>query len=326
MITHPRRAALALGLAPFAVAPFTAARAQAWPNGPIRIVVPFPPGGSVDTVARLLAPHLQQTLGTSVIVENRAGASGALGAAQVARAAPDGQTFLHVFDTHAVNPALIANLGYDTMKDLAPVLLFGTAPMVITTPKGRPWADFGALVAAAKTKPDTITYGTIANGSLAHLSMMLLQKAAGIQLVHVPYRGGGPLVVAAAAAEVDLPTATGSIFAQQLETGSLRALATTGTVRVQMLPNTPTLTELGIPVQAQAFWGALAPAGTPAPIIQRYADAVRAALAVPEVAARIGGVMGIDIAPQDGAAFRDFLARQIEIWGRVVRDNAIRPD
>jgi tripartite-type tricarboxylate transporter receptor subunit TctC len=302
------------------------ARAQAWPNGPIRVVVPFPPGGSVDTVARLLQPHLQSELGVPILVENRAGASGALGAAQVARAAPDGQTFLHVFDTHAVNPALIPNLGYDTQKDLSPVLLFGTAPMVITTPKARPWADVPAMLAAAKAKPDAITFGTIANGSLAHLTMMLLQKAAGVQLVHVPYRGGGPLAIAAAAAEVDLPTATGTIFVQQIQAGSLRVLASTGPKRWTGQPEAPTLRELGIPVEGEAFWGALAPAGTPAPIQARYAEALRKAMAVPAVQERLVNVMGIDLAPQDGAYFRDFLDKQIETWGKVVRDNAIKPD
>jgi len=302
------------------------ARAQAWPNGPIRVVVPFPPGGSVDTVARLLQPHLQSELGVPILVENRAGASGALGAAQVARAAPDGQTFLHVFDTHAVNPALIPNLGYDTQKDLSPVLLFGTAPMVITTPKARPWADVPAMLAAAKAKPDAITFGTIANGSLAHLTMMLLQKAAGVQLVHVPYRGGGPLAIAAAAGEVDLPTATGTIFVQQIQAGSLRVLASTGPKRWTGQPEAPTLRELGIPVEGEAFWGALAPAGTPASVQARYAEALRKAMAVPAVQERLVNVMGIDLAPQDGAFFTDFLAKQIETWGKVVRDNAIKPD
>jgi tripartite-type tricarboxylate transporter receptor subunit TctC len=318
-----RRQILATGAV--LAAPGTA-RAQTWPNGPVRVVVPFPPGGSVDTIARLLQPHLQAKLGVPVIVENRAGASGALGAAQVARAAPDGQTFLHVFDTHAVNPALIPNLGYDTRKDLAPVLLFGTSPMVITTSRGRPWTDFAGLVAAAKAKPDSITFGTIGNGSLAHLAMMLLQKAAGISLVHVPYRGGGPLVVAAAAGEVDLPTATVSVFAQQIQSGALAATATTGAHRTATLPAAPTLTELGYKVEAEAFWGALAPAATPAAFQAGYAEALRHALAVPEVAARLTTVMGVDVAPRDGAFFRDFLDRQIETWGRVVRDNAIKPD
>jgi len=300
--------------------------AQSWPRQPIRLVVPFPPGGSVDAIARLLQPHLQADLGVPVVVENRAGASGALGALAVAKAAPDGQTFLNIFDTFAVAPALMPNLGYDSQKDLDPVLLFGTSPNVITVPKGRPFVDFAGLIAAAKAKPDSITYGTIGNGSLAHLTMMLLQKAADISLVHVPYRGGGPLTVAAAAGEVDLPTATMSIFSGLLAEGRLLALATTGPQRARALPNTPTLRELGQPVEAEAFWGTLAPAGTPVPIRERFAAALTKALAVPEVKQRLTGTLGVDVAPRDAAYFRDFLSQQMEVWGRVVRENSIRPD
>ncbi|MBK1662508.1 Bug family tripartite tricarboxylate transporter substrate binding protein [Paracraurococcus ruber] len=318
-----RRALLAAGTLP---ALPRLGSAQAWPNGPVRIVVPFPPGGSVDTVARLLQPHLQASLGVPVIIENRPGASGALGAAQAARAAPDGQTFLHVFDTHAVNPALIANLGFDTQRDLAPVLLFGTAPMIVTAHRARPWADLPAMLAAARARPDTVTFGTIGNGSLAHLVMMLLQKAADARLVHVPYRGGGPLATAAAAGEVDLPTATGTIFVQHIQAGTLRVLASTGARRWAAAPEVPTLRELGLAVEGEAFWGALAPAGTPPAIQARYAEALRAAMEVPAVKDRLVNVMGIDLAPREGAAFRDFLAQQIETWGRVVRENDIRPD
>ena len=312
--------ALALLAAP------TVGRAQAWPSGPVRIVVPFPPGGSVDAIARLLQPQLQAELGVPVIIDNKPGASGALGAQFVARAAPDGQTFLHVFDTHAVNPALIPNLGYDTLKDLAPVLRFGIAPMVITAHRTRPWRTAQEMIAAAKAKPDTITYGTIGNGSLAHLAMMLLQKAAGISLVHVPYRGGGPLVVAAAAGEVDLPTATVSILAQQMEQGVIRPLATTGAARPSVLRETPTLKELGYDVTAEAFWGALAPAATPKPILDRYAAALRKAMEVATVRERLTNLMGIDLAMQDGPAFGAFIAEQMAIWTRVVRENNIRPD
>jgi tripartite-type tricarboxylate transporter receptor subunit TctC len=280
----------------------------------------------VDTIARLVQPHLQASLGVPVVVENRPGASGALGAAQVARAAPDGQTFLHVFDTHVVNQALIPNLGFDTQRDLAPVLRIGTAGMTITTHRSRPWRSFTEVVAAAKARPDTITFGSIGNGSLAHLTMMLLQKAAGISLVHVPYRGGGPLAIAAAAGEVDLPVATGTIFVQHFDQGTLRPMATTGPTRKASLRETPTLKELGYDVEAEAFWGALAPAGTPQPIIARYEQALRAAIAVPAVQERLVGVMGIDLEMQSGPAFGAFIAQQMEVWGRVVRENGIRPD
>ncbi|SDB18907.1 Bug family tripartite tricarboxylate transporter substrate binding protein [Belnapia rosea] len=317
-----RRAALGTGL--LLAAPAIAQ--PSWPNGPIRLVAPFPPGGSVDAISRLLQQPLSASLGVPVVVENRAGASGAIGTRDVARAAPDGNSWVLVFDTHAVNPALIANLGFDTQKDLAPVLLIGTTPMLINAFHTRPWQDFGALVAAAKAKPETITYGTIGNGSLAHLTMKLVERELGISLVHVPYRGGGPLGVAASSGEVDLPTATGTIFVPQLEAKTIRPLASTGTRRSSVAPQAPTLTELGVKVTAEAFWGVLGPAATPAPIRARMEAALRDALAVPAVRERLTGTLGVDVDPKGEAEFAGFLDRSIETWGRVVRENGIRPD
>lgn len=317
-----RRAALAAALA----IPSLVRAQPAWPSGPVRLVAPFPPGGSVDAISRLLQPHLQSSLGVPVVVENRAGASGSIGTAAVARGPADGNTWVLVFDTHAVNPALIPSMDFDTQRDLAPVLLIGTTPMLVTAHRGKPWPDFPALLAAAKARPDSVTYGTIGNGSLAHLAMKLLEKASGTSLVHVPYRGGGPLAVAAASGEVDLPVATGTIFVPHLQAGTIRPLASTGAARATLAPEAPTLMELGIPVRAEAFWGVLGPAATPAPIRARFEQALRDALAVPAVRERISGTLGVDLAPQGPEAFAEFLAAQIETWGRVVRENGIRPD
>jgi tripartite-type tricarboxylate transporter receptor subunit TctC len=301
--------------------------AQSWPAGPIRIVVPFPPGGSVDTLARLLSPRLGAELGVPIVVENRAGASGALGAAAVARATPDGNTWLFVFDTHAVNPALIANLGYDHARDLAPLMLIGTAPMIVTASRGRPFQDFSGVVAAARARPDSLTYGSIGNGSLAHLAMSLIQKAGGFQLVHVPYRGGGPLANAAVAAEVDLPVATQALLGPHIASGALRALAQTGATRSPLLPSLPTVTEQGVPgVDARAFWGALAPARAPEPVQARFHAALAAAIREPATAARMAESLGIDLAVSSPGEFAAFLAEQTETWSRVVRENNIRPD
>ncbi|WP_209318271.1 tripartite tricarboxylate transporter substrate-binding protein [Falsiroseomonas selenitidurans] len=298
----------------------------AWPSGPIRIVPPFPPGGSTDALARLLQPHLMRILGANVVVENRPGASGSLGTGAVARSAPDGNHWVLVFDTHAVNPALIPNMGFDTEKDMTPLLLFGTAPMVLTAHRTRPFKSFAAMAAAAKAKPDTLTYGSIGNGSLAHLTMALVGKAAGLQLVHVPYRGGGPLAVAAVAGEVDMPIATRPAIGVHIDSGALVPLAQTGATRSPSMPDIPTLAEVGVPgVDARAFWGFLGPAGIPAPIKQRMEAALREALAVPEVRARVIG-LGIDLDPKGESEFGPFLSRQIATWGRVVRDNNIRPD
>ncbi|MGG5821805.1 Bug family tripartite tricarboxylate transporter substrate binding protein [Falsiroseomonas sp. HW251] len=318
-----RRALLASAVATFA-APSLAQ--PAWPNGPIRIVAPFPPGGSTDTLARLLQPHLQQALGVPIVVENRAGASGAIGTAQVARSAQDGNTWVLVFDTHAVNPALIPNIGFDTERDLTPLLMFGTAPMMLCRAKSRPWADFRAMAAAAKARPDTITFGTIGNGSLAHLTMALVGKAAGIELVHVPYRGGGPLAIAAAAGEVDLAIATRPAIGGQIDAGNLVILAQTGARRSPTAPEVPTLAEAGVPgVDALAFWGFLGPANLPPAIKQRMETEIRAILEKPDVKPRVVG-LGIDLDPQGEAGFARFLSAQIATWGRVVRENNIRPD
>jgi len=303
------------------------ARAQAaWPSGPIRIIVPFPPGGSTDALSRMLQPRLQAEFGVPIVVENRAGASGALGTGLVARAAPDGNTWVLVFDTHAVNQALIPTIGFDTQRDLTPLLLFGTAPMVLTAHRTRPYRAMAQVIEAAKARPETVTYGTIGNGSLAHLTMELAQRAGGFRLVHVPYRGGGPLSVAAVAGEVDLPIATRPAIGAHIDSGALVPLAQTGATRSPSMPDIPTLAESGIPgIDARAFWGFLGPAGLPPAIKQRMEAAIRGALDVPELRQRVIG-LGIDLDPQGEAVFGPFVARQMETWARVVRENNIRPD
>ncbi len=303
------------------------ALAQApWPNGPIRLIAPFPPGGSVDTLCRLLQPHVSADLGVPLVIENRPGASGAIGVATLARSPADGQAWAMVFDTHAVNPSLIANPGYDTRRDLNTVMLVGTSPMLITTHNSRPWRTLPEVVAAAKARPDTITYGSIGNGSLAHLTMSLMQKAGGFHVVHVPYRGGGPMSAAAAAGELDLPMATNAGLGGQVGQ-SLRALAQTGARRSSLLPDIPTVAESGIPgIDALAWWGVIGRAGVPEPVLRRFHASLAKALAVPEVRARISGPLGIELVASSPEAFGSFLDTQMETWSRVVRDNNIRPD
>ena len=316
-MTMFRRALLA---APLAAPAFAQGNAM-------RLVVGFPPGGSTDLVARMMQPHLARLLGVPVVVENRPGASGALGAQQVARAPGDGNTWLVVFDTHAVNPFLIPNMGFDTKRDLAPVCLIGTAPNLVLKHGSRPWAGFAAMLAAARARPDTLTYGTIGNGSLAHLTMSLAQKNGEFKVVHVPYRGGGPLVTAAASAECDLYVATPTVFAALLREGTVVPLAVTSATRFSQLPQVPTLAEVGVPgINALAFWGVLGTATTPAPIRARMEAAVREVLNLPEIRSRLTDQLGVDVVAGDGAAFGSFLDGQMETWGRVVREHNIRPD
>lgn len=307
-------------------APSLATAQGTWPSGPIRIVVPFPPGGSTDALARLLAPRFQQEFGVPIVVENRGGASGSLGTGIVARAAPDGNTWLIVFDTHAVNQALIPNMGFDTQRDLTPLLLFGTAPMVLTAHRTRPYRTLAQVVEAAKARPETVTYGSIGNGSLAHLTMELAQRAGGFRLVHVPYRGGGPLAAASLTGEVDLPIATRPALGVHIDSGALIPLAQTSATRSPSMPDIPTFAEAGIPgIDSRAFWGFLGPANLPAPIKQRMEAALRSALEVPTIRDRVLA-LGIDLDPKGEDVFGPFIARQMETWGRVVRENNIRPD
>ncbi len=322
---RPLLAAAALALAGLALP--LAAQAQAWPTkGPIRLVAVFPPGGSVDQVARILAPVLQQQLGQTVVVENKGGASGAIGTGEVARATPDGYTFGVVFDTHGVNPALQPKIAFDTRKDLTTVALVGTSPMVISTHVDQPFKSFTEVAAAAKVPGKGITYGTIGNGSLGHLAVTLLAKGAGLDLVHVPYKGGGPLMQDAIAGHV--PLSIGSVFVAKphIDSGKLRPLAVTTAQRNAALPNVPTLAEQGFRnFDAPAWWAVIAPAKTPAELVQRLNAEINKALQNPEVAAKLAQ-QGIVVNTGTPAQAQAFVERQLDVWAKVVADNGIKAD
>jgi tripartite-type tricarboxylate transporter receptor subunit TctC len=312
-------AAIALG----AAAP---AWAQTWPTkGPIRLVAVFPPGGSVDQVARILAPALQQSLGQTVVVENKGGASGAIGTGDVARATPDGYTFGVVFDTHAVNPALQPGIAFDTRKDLSTVNMLGTSAMVINVHAALPYQDFKQVVADTKGGKN-LSYGTIGNGSLGHLAMTLLAKSGGLDLVHVPYRGGGPLMQDAIAGHV--PLSIGSVFVSRphIDSKRIRAVAVTTSQRSPSLPDVPTLAELGFQgFDAPAWWAVIAPAKTPPDIVQRMNAEINKALQTPDVAAKLAA-QGIAVNIGTPAAAQAFVERQIDTWAKVVKDNGIKAD
>lgn len=301
-----------------------AAQAQEWPTRQITIVAPFPPGGSVDAIARLVQPGLQQALGTSVIIENKAGAQGSIGTAQVARAAPDGGTFIFVFDTHAVNPSL-QSLAFDTERDLEPVLLIGTAPHILATHPSRPFKSLGDVISAAKEKPGTVTYASIGTGSVGHLTMTLLAKRAGIQLTHVAYRGGGPALNDAIAGHVDLIIGSTALVNAQVQGGGLRALVQTGKVRQPALPNVPTTIEAGFTgFESNAWWGVFAPKGTPAPLMDRFRTALIAQVKEERVAKQLVETQQISLVLGGPEALRPFLAEQMKLWGDVVRENGIK--
>jgi tripartite-type tricarboxylate transporter receptor subunit TctC len=302
------------------------AQAQAWPGKqPIKLVAVFPPGGSVDQVARILAPVLQQRLGQSVVVDNKGGASGSIGTAAVVNSPPDGYTFAVVFDTHGVNPSLIPSLPYDTRRDLAAVSLIGTGAMVITTVATSPYKSFADVVSASRSGT-SISYGSIGSGSLGHLAVTMLAKGGKMDLVHVPYRGGGPLMNDAVAGHV--PLAVGSVFLSKphIDSKRLRALAVTTSQRSANLPEVPTVAESGFAgFDAPAWWAVLAPAKTPPEIVKRMNEEINAALKQPEVAEKLAA-QGIVTNTGTPAAAQAFIENQVDTWAKIVKANDIKAD
>ena len=300
------------------------AGAQAWPTQAIKFIVPFPPGGTVDQISRLLQAHLQQALGQAIVIENRAGAGGSIGSAVAAKSPPDGYTWLWVFDTHGVNPSLIPNLPFDTLKDLAPVMLIGSGAMVVTAHAGTPYKTFGELVQAARAKGSAINYGTIGSGSLAHLAMTAIGNQLKADWTHIPYKGGGPLATDGIAGHVPITMATYALWAPHLGSGRLRPLAVTSAKRMAQLPEVPTLAESGVPgFAAEAWWGVLAPAGTPPAMIARMNADLTKVLKLPAVQERLVQ-MGVAVTASSPDELGKFVAGEVSRWGKVVRDNKIK--
>ncbi len=319
---HVKTLLAALAAAVSLAAPL-AAQAQAWPSQPIRLVVPFPPGGTTDQIARHVQPHLQQALGVQVLVENRPGASGAIGTATVAKAPPDGNTFAVVFDTHGVNPSLIPNMQFDTLNDLAPVMLVGKSPMVFVTHPSTPYKTFGDVLAAARSKPEAVGYGTIGSGSLAHLFVTMAGRQNGFLMTHVPYKGGGPLITDSVAGHVPVSIATVALFMPHIQSGKVRPLAVTSPKRFPSLPDVPAVSEVGLPgMDAEAWWGVFAPAKTPAPIIARMNAEFANALRNPGVSEKLVG-QGLVMTLSQPGDLAKFVANEVDRWGKVVRDNKI---
>ncbi len=313
-----RRAMLAASAA-FVVAPALAQSSKI-----LTLVVPFPPGGSTDALARLLQAHLQTKLGRTVLVENKSGAAGSLGAAQVAKSAPDGMTFLVTFDSHAVIPAILDKPQLDVEKDLVPVFLVGTAPYVIATNASRPFKTFADVIAASKAKPGSIQYASVGIGTLGHLAMTMLAKQAGVEITHVPYRGGGPAMNDVLGGHVDLIVGSAALVTAQLGP-NLRPLLQLGRERLPSLKDTQTSIEAGFPdSETLAWWGIFAPTGTPPDVIASMAASVREILSEPAIAAQLRDTQQMSLLLADARDFATFFAKQVSIWGKVVRENNIR--
>ncbi len=295
-----------------------------WPAKPVKIISVFPPGGSVDQVARIFAAQLTTQTGQQFIVDNKGGASGSIGTQAVATASPDGYTFGVVFDTHGVNPSLIPNIPFDTVKDLASVMLVGTSPMAIVTHVSQPYKDFREVLAAAKAKPGSIAFGSIGTGSLGHLAMLQIGNLQKVEFTHIPYRGGGPLMTDAIGGQVPLAIGTVFLVNPHVKGGKLRALAVTSSKPSPQLPGVATVADQGVPgFSALAWWGVIAPAGTPSAIVKRMYEELSKALKDPAVAAKLTD-QGMDIVDGPPEALDKFVRAEIARWAQVVKDNKIK--
>lgn len=298
--------------------------AQSWPSQPIRIIVPFPPGGTTDQVARLLQPHLQKSLGVSIVIENRGGASGAIGAGVAAKAPPDGYTFLLVFDTHGVNPSLIPNMPFDTLRDLAPMMLVGKSPMVITAHPSFPYKTFAEVLRLAKARPGDVTYGTIGSGSLAHLAIAMISTQTKAEMTHIPYKGGGPLVINAIGGHVPVAIASLALLSPSIQANKLKPIGITSPRRHPQFPDVATVAEQALPgFDAEAWWGLLAPTNTPAPILSRMHAEWSKALKIQSVQQHLEQ-QALTVVASSPEEFGRFLANEVERWARVVRANKIK--
>jgi len=294
--------------------------AQAWPNKPVKLVAVFPPGGSVDQVARIMSVPLQKVLGQPVIVDNKGGASGSIGTAAVAKSDPDGYTFAVVFDTHGVNPSLIPNLSYDTKKDLAPVMLISRSAMMVAAHPSSGFKSFTEVVAAAKKEPGKFGFASIGSGSLAHLALTQLQNQGSFQLTHVPYKGGGPALQDAVAGHVPLIAGTVFLISPQVDGKNLVPLAVTSAKRIAKYPDVKTIAEQGFPgYESVAWWGVFAPAKTPPEIVKAMNDALATVLADPAVREKLT-LQGMEIIASKPDELAKFVDVEIDRWAKVIRD------
>ncbi|CAM3811504.1 tripartite tricarboxylate transporter substrate binding protein [Paracidovorax anthurii] len=323
-----RAALAALGLAAAALAAPTA-QAQApgaWPDKPIRLVVPYPAGGNADTTARLLSTQLSERLGQPVVVDNRPGGSGTIGAAAVAKAAPDGYTLLLDATAFTVNPSLFPKLPYDAAQDFVPVSLITQAPLLMVVPATSPFHTVADVVQAARARPGQLTFASAGNGGAQHLAGELFKQGAQVSMTHIPYRGGAPALTDLVGGQVDLMFSATSASGPFVRSGKLRALAITSAQRADGWQQVPTLAASGLPGFQVSEWnGLFAPAGTPRPVVDRLEAEARAIVASPALQRRFAemGVQGVGSSARD---FGAFVKAETAQWTRVVRASGIRID
>jgi tripartite-type tricarboxylate transporter receptor subunit TctC len=300
------------------------AAAQDYPAHPVRLIIPFPPGGSNDVVGRVIATALSERLGKQVVVDNRAGAGGVIGTEIAAKAAPDGYTLLVVSLAHAVNPSLY-KLSYDPIKSFAPIAVLASGPNVLAVHPGLPVKSVRELVALAKQKPGDLQYASAGVGSFQHLGGELFKLAAGVDILHVPFKGGGPAMIDVIGGHTKLVFSSLVQTTPHIKSGKLRALGTGGPKRNPVLPDVPTISEDVPGYEAVNWWGIVAPAGTPAPIIEKLHGAITAAQSSPELQKHLESE-GASTFQMSTAEFGAFMQTEMTKWARVVKEGNIKPE
>lgn len=308
------------------VVPFSPAMAQEYPTKPIRMVVPYPPGGPTDIVARVVGQKLSERLGQPLVVDNRPGAGGNIGADTVAKSPADGYTLLVATTAHAINMTLFSKPGYSTSKDFTPVSMLTSGPLVLVTAPSTPAKNVSELIALAKAKPGAITFASSGNGQSTHLAAELFSSMAGVRMTHVPYKGSAPALTDVMAGQATVMFDTMLSSMPFVRDGKLKALAVTGSARSPAAPDIPTMAEAGVPGYEATAWNALlVPAGTPPAVVGKLSEALKAVLTQEDVRSRFAtqGFAANWTSPPDT---RKFITREIDKWGKVVKSSGATID
>jgi tripartite-type tricarboxylate transporter receptor subunit TctC len=307
-------------LAALAVVPCLAL-AQAYPAKPVRVIVPFPPGGTTDLIARIVQPRFQETLGQSVLIENRAGAGGSVGAAEAARAAADGYTLLMVFDTHAVNHHIF-KMAPDPFKELEHISLMVTSPSALVAVTSFAPNNIREIVAYAKANPEKMTYSTPGSGSSNHLAALLFEQHAGIKMTQVAYKGGGPMIQALLGQQVNITFLSMPLILPHIRSGKVKGIATGGKTRAAQLPDLPTFSEAYPGFEQVSWFGILGPRGLPRQVVTKVHQEMTRTLRTPDVAQRLTE-QGFDIVASSPEEFLKFVQGESDKLGKLIRDNKI---
>jgi tripartite-type tricarboxylate transporter receptor subunit TctC len=302
-----------------------AAGAQDWPSKPVRFIVPYPPGGGTDVVARIVNEKLSQELGQAIVIDNKGGAGGSVGTEIASKAAPDGYTILLTLSSHTINPKLFPKLGYDVERDFIPISLAASIPQILVANPAVPASNMQELLAWMKANPGKVNYASVGVGSPAHIAGELLKLKSGVQMTHVPYKGGGPVMTDVIGGQVQLAIVSMPAALQFVKAGRVKALAVASAKRSASAPDVPTIAEGGLDVVVESWYGVLVPAKTPAPIVARLNAAMVKVLAMPDVKEKLFA-QGAEAVSNTPAEFEAIIKDELGKWEYVIREAKITPE